>query len=91
MEQYTATMLNWSLALGAYALGGLLWAAVVFLGVAVVRLAIELQRLRHRNAELTLATESQRDPRAYFHDTGYREARPTRVEEMHRPPMPSEA
>ena len=75
MEQYTAAMLNWSLALGAYALGGLLWAAVVFLGVAVVRLALELQQLRQRNAELTL--ESQRHPRTYFNDTGYREARPT--------------
>jgi hypothetical protein len=89
MEHYTATMLNWSLALGAYALGGLLWAALVFLGVAVVRLALELQRLRHRNAELAL--ESQRHPRTYFNDTGYREARPTRVTEMSRRPMPSQA
>ena len=89
MEHYTATMLNGSLALGAYALGGLLWAALVFLGVAVVRLALELQRLRHRNEELAL--ESQRDPRSYFNDTGYREARPSSVQEMGRRSMASQA
>jgi len=89
MEQYTATMLNWSLALGAYALGGLLWAALIFLAIALIRLALELERLRRRNAELML--QSQPNPRAWFSDTGYREARPTSMTDMHRPPMPSEA
>jgi hypothetical protein len=90
MEQYTATMLNWSLALGAYALGGGLWAAVVFLAVAVVRLALEVQRLRRTNAEL--ADEQRHGPRSCFVDTGFREARPSPVvSSMGRPGMPSRA
>ncbi|HEX3598470.1 MAG TPA: hypothetical protein VHU80_25355 [Polyangiaceae bacterium] len=87
MEQYTPTLLNWSLALGAYAIGGALWAAVVFLGVAVVRLSLEVQRLRRKNAEL--ADEQRQSPRACFVDTGFREAPPTRAvtSSMARPPM----
>ncbi|HEX4338608.1 MAG TPA: hypothetical protein VH062_22035 [Polyangiaceae bacterium] len=83
-------MLNWSLALGAYALGGALWAAVVFLGVAVVRLSLEVQRLRRKNAEL--AEERRLGPRAYFEDTGFREARPSAsVSSLGHPAMPSQA
>ena len=90
MEQYTATMLNWSLALGAYALGGVQWAAIVFLGVAVIRLSLEVQRLRRRNVELV--EEQRQGPRACFVDTGFREAPPSPgVSEMSRPPMPSQA
>ena len=73
MEQYTGTMLNWSLALGASVLGGALWAAIVFLGVAVVRLALEGQRLRRANAELSRRVS----PRDQFMDTGFREAPPS--------------
>ena len=74
MEQYTGTMVNWSLALGAFTMGGLLWAVVVFLAVAVVRLAMDVQRLRRANAELL---RQQVGRRGHFFDTGFREARPS--------------
>ncbi len=89
MERYTATMLNCSLALGAYAVGGLLWAAVVFLGVAVIRLALELQRLRHRETIEAPPDSQPASRRAYFNDTGFREARPS--QQMERDPMTSRA
>ena len=72
MEQYQGTMLNWSLALGAYALGGWHWAAIVFLGVAVVRLSMEIQRLRRVN----LLLSERVDKRDAFFDTGFREVPP---------------
>ena len=72
MEQYTGTMVNWSLALGAFTIGGLLWAAVVFVAVAGIRVAMEIQRKR-RNAELA----RQVGRRDQFFDTGFREARPS--------------
>jgi len=73
MEQYTGTMLNWSLALGAFTIGGPLWAALVFLAIAVIRLAMDVQRLRRANAELL----RQVGRREHFFDTGFREARPS--------------
>ena len=72
MEQYTGTMVNWSLALGAFTVGGLLWAAVVFLTIAGIRLAMETQR-RRKNAELS----RQVGKREEFFDTGFREPRPS--------------
>jgi hypothetical protein len=45
-------MLNWSLALGAWALGGPLWGVVTFLAVALLRVSIDAQALRYDNAEL---------------------------------------
>ena len=71
MEQHTGTMINWSFALGAFTMGGVLWAAVVFFAIAVIRLAMDVQRLRRANAELL----RQVDPRKHFFDTGFREAR----------------
>ena len=47
-----AILFNWSIALGAWALGGPLWAAVVFLAVALVRSSLESQSLRHESGEL---------------------------------------
>jgi membrane protein implicated in regulation of membrane protease activity len=73
MEQYTGTMVNWSLALGAFTIGGLLWAAVVFLAVAAIRVAMEIQRRKRQNAELSRQAEG----RQQFMDTGFREPRPT--------------
>jgi hypothetical protein len=64
--QYTGTMLNWSLALGAFTMGGVLWAAVVP-AIAVIRLAMDVQRLRRANAELL----RQVGRRAHFFDTGF--------------------
>ena len=78
MEQYTGTMLNWSLALGAFTMGGVLWAVIVFLAIAVIRLAMNVQRLRRANAELL----RQVDPRKHFFDTGFREARPVAMTSM---------
>jgi hypothetical protein len=72
MEQYTGTMVNWSLALGAFTMGGVLWAAVVFLAIAVIRLAMDVQR-RKANAERL----RQVGRRQQFFDTGFREARPS--------------
>jgi hypothetical protein len=45
-------LFNWSVALGAWALGGPLWAASVFLGVALVRVSLELHTLRGQHSEL---------------------------------------
>ncbi len=45
-------MFNWSFALGAWALGGPYWSAVVFLAIALVRIAAEAQGLRHESAAL---------------------------------------
>ena len=73
MEQYTGTMLNFSLALGAFTMGGVLWAVVVFLAIRVIRLAMDVQRLRRANAELL----QQVDPRKHFFDSGFREVRPS--------------
>jgi hypothetical protein len=72
MEQYTGAMVNWSLALGAFTMGGLLWAGVVFLAVAAIRVAIEIRRKR-RNAELSRLIGK----REQFFDSGFREARPS--------------
>jgi hypothetical protein len=49
---YNGLMLNWSLALGGYALGGAVWAACAFLAVALLRVSVETQALRHHNAAL---------------------------------------
>jgi hypothetical protein len=87
MEQYTGTMLNWSLALGGYAVGGVLWAVIVFLGIAVVRLALEVQRLRRANAELSRGVS----PRDQFNDTGFREAPPSNRVPLGTEPVPSRA
>jgi hypothetical protein len=72
MEHYQGTMLNWSLALGAYALWGGHWAAIAFLAVAVVRLAMEIQRLKRVN----LVLAERVDTRSAFFDTGFREPPP---------------
>jgi hypothetical protein len=47
-----AILFNWSIALGAWALGGPLWAAVVFLLVALARVSLESQSLRNESSEL---------------------------------------
>ncbi len=47
-----AILFNWSIALGAWALGGPLWAAVVFFAVALARVSLESQALRHESGEL---------------------------------------
>lgn len=74
MEQYTGTMVNWSLALGAFTMGGVLWAAVVFLAIAVIRHAMDVQR---RKADAKRLRQLGR--RQQFFDTGFREARPSVV------------
>ncbi len=45
-------LFNWSAALGAYAVGGPLWAAVVFLSVALIRMSLESQNLRDEAEQL---------------------------------------
>lgn len=47
-----AILFNWSIALGAWALGGPLWAAIVFLVVALARVSLESQSLRNESGEL---------------------------------------
>ena len=75
MAHYQGMMLNWSLALGTFAVSGIPWAMVVFLGVAVVRLAMEIRRLERMNMTLT----ERLGPRSAFRDTGFREAPPSTV------------
>ena len=45
-------LFNWSIALGAWALGGPMWAAITFLTVALARVSLESQALRHESGEL---------------------------------------
>ena len=47
-----AILFNWSIALGAWALGGPMWAAIVFLVVALARVSLESQSLRNESSEL---------------------------------------
>lgn len=52
MTNRAGLLFNWSFALGAYALGGPLWAIIAFLAVALVRVSLELQALRRNHSEL---------------------------------------
>lgn len=45
-------LFNWSIALGAFSIGGWMWAMIAFLGVALVRVSLEMQHLRHEAGEL---------------------------------------
>jgi membrane protein implicated in regulation of membrane protease activity len=45
-------LFNWSMALGAYAVGGALWATVVFLSIALVRVSLESRTLRDESDRL---------------------------------------
>jgi len=45
-------MFNWSFALGAWALAGPVWGVATFLAIALVRVSVDAQALRHDNAEL---------------------------------------
>jgi hypothetical protein len=49
---YNGILFNWSSSLGAWALGGPLWAIITFLGVALVRVSLDAQALRLDNLEL---------------------------------------
>jgi hypothetical protein len=49
---YNGVMFNWSAAFGAWALGGPLWAAIAFLGVALARAAMDVRALRRETAAL---------------------------------------
>jgi hypothetical protein len=52
MQLNNGILFNWSAALGAWALGGPMWAVIVFLAVALARVSLESQRLRHESGEL---------------------------------------
>jgi hypothetical protein len=52
VAHYNALMFNWSASLGAWALGGPAWGVIVFLGIALARVSIEAQGLRHEAALL---------------------------------------
>ena len=52
MHLNNGILFNWSAALGAWALGGPLWAVIAFLGVALARVSLESQSLRHESGEL---------------------------------------
>jgi hypothetical protein len=45
-------LFNWSMALGAYSLGGALWAAVAFLSIALLRASLESRALRAESDRL---------------------------------------
>lgn len=53
MAAYAGTIANLLAGALAWALLGPLWGGIVFLAVAVVRMALEVQSLRAANAELT--------------------------------------
>lgn len=52
MQLNNGILFNWSVALGAWALGGPLWAVIAFLTVALARVSLESQTLRHESGEL---------------------------------------
>jgi hypothetical protein len=52
MHLNNGILFNWSVALGAWALGGPLWAVIAFLAVALARVSLESQSLRHESGEL---------------------------------------
>jgi len=45
-------LFNWSMALGAYSIGGALWAAVAFLSIALIRASLESRALRTESDRL---------------------------------------
>jgi hypothetical protein len=52
MAHLNGIMLNWSLALGTWAVAGALWGVIVFLAIALVRVSIDAQALYRDNVEL---------------------------------------
>jgi len=52
------TITNFGFAAGALAIGGPYWGVIAFLGVALVRLAMDAQSLRHANETLRQKVES---------------------------------
>jgi hypothetical protein len=52
MQLNNGILFNWSAALGAWAIGGPLWAVIAFLMVALARVSLESQSLRHESGEL---------------------------------------
>ena len=52
MANYNGVMFNWSAAFGAWALGGPLWAATAFLGIALARTVMDARALRRETDAL---------------------------------------
>ena len=52
VSSISGLLLNWTAAFGALALGGPLYAIIVFLAIALVRVAIDAQALRRDNEHL---------------------------------------
>jgi len=70
VSHLNGVMFNWAAALGAWALGGPLYAVLAFLGVALVRVSLQMQELRRDNDELRRLLD---DPARGFRMSGTRQ------------------
>ena len=82
MTNRTGLLFNWSLAFGAYAIGGLLWAVIAFLGVALVRVSLELQTLRRNHSELKRLLSTRGAAFGYGEFAGTPDSEPTPQSEV---------